>query len=157
MRRTLLMLAALLAGAFALTSVGGASSNSGKQRVAITAKGDGDINSFALRPFARGPLARDSGSGSWCCWTQVFENHDGQKVEVNDPTLTLTGGQGTLVLKLEIDWVDAGNDYSVGTGTWKVVSGSGGYAHVKGGGRAAHLWIGQSPTSWRLEGYLSQK
>lgn len=157
MRKTVWMLAALLAGAIALLSVGGASGNPAKQRVAITAKGDGDINSFVLRPFVRGPLARDSGVGSWCCWKQMYATRDGQSVETDDPTLTLTGDQGTLVLKLRVDWVDPGNGYSVGTGTWKVVRGSGGYANVRGGGRGAHLWIGQNPTSWRLEGYLSQK
>jgi hypothetical protein len=158
MRRTIWILVA--AGAFMValgSSVGPAAGSSSKQRVVIMAPSGGDINSFVLKPLQRGPLARDSGGGSWCCWKQVFKMRDGQKVEVNDPTLTLTGDQGTLVLQIRIDWVDAGNGYSVGTGPWKVVSGTGGYAHVKGGGQAAHLWIGPNPTSWRLEGYLAQK
>lgn len=61
------------------------------------------------------------------------------------------------MLKLRVEWVDAGNGYTVGTGTWKVVRGSGGYANIAGGGWSAHLWIGQNARSWRLEGVLSQK
>jgi len=149
------MFVAALAGVIALTSVGAAAGDSTKQHVAITSRSG--VNSFVLRPLARGPLARDSGVGSWCCWSQVFVTHDGERVEVDDPTLTLTGGQGTLVLKLRVEWVDAGNGYTVGTGTWKVVRGSGGYANLAGGGWSAHLWIGQNATSWRLDGVLSQK
>jgi hypothetical protein len=79
---------------------------------------------------------------------------DGQRIEVNDPLDTLVGKHGTLVLRTRIEWVNAGNDYTVGTGTWKVVRGTGVYEHIKGSGRQAGLWNANEVLSWRLEGYL---
>src|SRR5262245_19750869 len=155
MRWKLFLIAALVAIAVSGNSLAAAQRVSTKQRVVISGQKD-DINSFVLTPRTAGPVARDRGGNSWCCWTQRVHVVNGQKVEVNDPTLTLTGNHGTLVLKVLISWVDAGTDYSVGTGARRVGRGTGALAKVRGGGRGALLWIGQVPTSWRLEGYLTR-
>jgi hypothetical protein len=155
MRRMLLALVALSATAAAMTSAAGAQHGVARQPLTITAKNG--VDGFVLLPRAAGAVTRDKGTGSWCCWSQRFVTRNGQQIEVNDPTLTLTGDHGTLVLKITVEWVDAGNGYTIGTGLWKVVRGTGEYANLTGGGRGAHLWIGQSPRSWRLEGYLVPK
>jgi len=155
MRNRLWVVVVSVAGLLAVAPLAAADRAATKQRVTITAHNG--IDSFVLTPTGSGPIARDSGAGSWCCWKQVFTSRRGQKVETNVPTLTLTGDRGVLVLKVRIEWVDAGNGYSVGTGAWTVVRGTGSYSNVRGGGEGAHLWIGQSPRSWRLEGYLTPR
>jgi hypothetical protein len=43
---------------------------------------------------------------------------------INDPLNTFTEKHGTLVLRVGIEWLDAGNGYSVGVATSKVVRGT---------------------------------
>jgi hypothetical protein len=57
-------------------------------------------------------------------------------------------------------WVDAGADAGgplIGTGTWKVVRGTGQYARIAGGGPSAHAGLngGTSPWFARQEGLLT--
>jgi hypothetical protein len=143
---------ALAVAAVILASVAAAGGAAARQRVAITASGG--IYGFALTPLGPGRLTRDSGSANWCCWSQRFLRRDGQAIEVNDPLLTLRGKRGSLELRFRTEWVDAGNSYSVGTATWKVVGGTGAYKGLSGRGRSGQLWIGQNPTSWRAEGLV---
>ena len=62
---------------------------------------------------------------------------DGQAVDLNNPQMTLTGKRGTLVARNEIGYVDLPDGWAVFTGTWKVISGTGDYAGLAGGGRGA--------------------
>ena len=82
---------------------------------------------------------------------------DGQAIEINDPQATLHGKRGNLVIAFRIEWTEAGHGYSNGGGTWKVVRGTGAYAHVKGGGRSAHAGAPSGVMSWRAEGFLTAK
>ena len=43
------------------------------------------------------------------------------------------------------EYVDGGNGYHVGTGTWKVVRGTGQYAQIAGGGRSGTVWLDRRP------------
>lgn len=121
-----------------------------KQRIAIT--GRGDSHTFLLTPLTRGELRRDSGTFSDCCWSKRVVVRDGQKIEINDPLATYAGGRGTLVVRYRIEWVNAGSGYIVGTGTWKIVQGTGVYKGITGGGRSGGAWIGNTFVSARAEG-----
>ncbi len=52
----------------------------------------------------------------------------GQRVAITDGVETLVGERGTLKLRFRIPWVEAGVGFTSGTGTWKVVRGTGQYA-----------------------------
>jgi hypothetical protein len=80
----------------------------------------------------------------------------GQRVAVYDSIVeTFKGKRGTLVIRSRIEYLDAGNGYHVGAGTWKVVRGTGQYARITGGGRRADVWLDRGPWSGRNEGFLT--
>jgi hypothetical protein len=58
------------------------------------------------------------------------------------------------VIRYRSEYVDAGNGYHVGTGTWKVVRGTGQYAKITGGGRSGNVWL-EGGWSSRDEGFLT--
>jgi hypothetical protein len=147
--------AALVAVAVTLTSVAAGGQTATRQRVEIKSKSG--IHSFVLRPLGSGPLTRDVGSAAFCCWGERFLTRDGQSVEINDPLVRLTGKRGTIELRQRIEWLDAGNGYSIGSGTWKVVRGTGSYTNLKGHGRSAGAWLPRGPVSWQLEGFLTTR
>jgi hypothetical protein len=124
-----------------------------QQRIAITV--NGSAHTFVLRPLSSGPLLRDSGTESGCCWSQRFVMRHGQKIEINDPLATYVGKRGTFVLRLRVEWVDAGNGYSVGTGTWRVVRGTGAYAHLTGSGGSALSWPPGGFASAQSQGFVT--
>jgi hypothetical protein len=148
---TMLAVAAAVVSAGAATATGSPS-----QRIAITAFGGG-AGGFVLRPLAPGPVAADSGTTSACCWRDRWIKRAGQEIEINDPLKTFYGKRGQLVYRARIEWVDAGNGYSVGTGTWRIVGGTGAYSHLEGGGRLALSWPPAGLASWRAEGLVHVK
>lgn len=157
MKARLVNLVALVA-AVTLTSVAAAGADAAKQRVAITMKTLAH-GTFLLTPLQSGPLKRDSGTANGVVnYTPRVVMREGQKVEIYDPVVwTLTGKLGRLTIREPRDeWVDAGGPL-IGTGTWKVVSGTGQYARVAGGGRSAHAGLnrGQGPWFARQEGFLT--
>jgi hypothetical protein len=81
----------------------------------------------------------------------------GQAIEINNPQMTLTGKQGTLVARNQIGWIDVGDGLAVFTGTWKVISGTGAYAGFAGGGRGAGVALANGKTKSRFEGFLNSK
>jgi len=149
-----------LAAAVLLTAVASAGADATKQRVQIDMKIH-PAGTFVLAPLQGGALKRDSGtqgckgepdkggvlrdgqeSWPWVCRAWVF-----------------TGKRGTLVLRSQFSWIEAGGPYNVATGIWKVVRGTGQYARVTGGGRSAQVgnpkeW---TPKEWlaRYQGYLT--
>ena len=153
MRRKLTAVAALAATAVTLTAVAAASPVAAKQRVVIqwTAKG------FVLIPQTAGALKSDSGTASFCCWSQRFSTRDGLKIETTDPELTLAGKRGSLVIRNRMEWLDVPQGYALFTGTWKVVRGTGDYARLAGGGRVAGIVLPNGDTKWRREGLLSSR
>ena len=152
MRTKVVAWTVLGAAALTLTAGAGAGPVAAKQRIAITGKGDG--HTFVLRPLTGGELRRDSGTFSDCCWSERVVVRDGQKIEINNPLATYAGRRGTLVVRYRIEWVNAGNGYIVGTGTWKVVRGTGAYKGITGDGRGAGAWIRDSFVSARAEGWV---
>jgi hypothetical protein len=149
-----------LAAAVTLAAAAAAGPDAAKQRVVLTTKGVASIPSsarFVLLPLQGGALGRDSGrEGAGALPPERVVMRDGQKVTVYDRVIeTLEGRRGTLVIRSRIEYVEAGSGYHVGTGTWKVVRGTGDYAGVTGGGRRGDVWLDRGPWSGRNEGFLS--
>jgi hypothetical protein len=153
MNGTRALVAAVMA--VALTSVASAAPGTTKQRVIITTNGDTD--GFTLTPISKGHLGEDSGTVDDCCWKQKLLVRDGQSIKVNDPLETFKGKAGTFVLRVRIEWLDAGNGYTVGAATWRMVRGTGAYAHVTGSGRGAAAWLPRGFVSFQDEGFMVSK
>jgi hypothetical protein len=132
---TKLLAAAMLFVVSAMSAaVATAGPTAAQQRVAITSP-HGNSALFVLTPLAPGPLVRDSGTATACCWTRRFVQRDGQSIEIDNPLRTFEGKHGTFTWRARIEWVDLHSGYSIGTGTWKIVRGTGAYAHLEGHGR----------------------
>ncbi len=80
---------------------------------------------------------------------------DGQRIDIYGDVGTYKGKLGSLVIRHRTEYVDGGNGYHVGTGTWKVVRGTGQYAQITGGGRSGTVWLDRGPWSFRSEGFLT--
>jgi hypothetical protein len=146
-----------LAAAVTLTSFAAAGPNAAKQRVVITshAAKSTKVSPFVLTPLQAGALKRDSGTQIAGSASGRTVMRDGQRVEIYDSVGTLKGKLGSLVIRLRTEYVDGGNGYHVGTGTWKVVRGTGQYAQITGGGRSGAVWLDRGPWSSRVEGFLT--
>ena len=145
---------ACIVAAALLTATAGAGSAVSKQRIQITQK-QGNQNAFVLSTLSKGPLAGDSGTVSFCCWGDLPGMRDGQSYDIGKPLATFRGKLGTFSYRADIEWVDAGNGYGVGTGTWKIVGGTGAYKHLEGSGRTA---VSQGPNddtiSFESQGFV---
>jgi hypothetical protein len=152
----LTVLTALVVAAIVLTGVASAGSRATTQRIAITSQGAA-FSTFVLTPLTAGAVVRDAGSSSACCWTQRFVTRDGESVEIDNPLKTFVGKQGSFTWRAQISWVEAGADYVIGTGPWKIVRGTGAYAHLHGGGRLVTLIhdSDNSGVTLRAEGVVS--
>lgn len=154
MNATLATAGILVVSICSSASAATSSSEASKQRVAITVRGSD--HTFVLMPVTSGAVTSDSGTEVGCCWSDRWVMRDGQRIEINDPLVTLTGKHGVLEVRYRIEWFDAGNGYSVGTGTWHVVRGTGVYARLAGSGRSAHSWPPSGFASGRSDGFLSK-
>jgi hypothetical protein len=138
MRNKILVAAALSVAAATLAGVAtaGPSAKPTQQRIAIAMdKAPG----FVLTPLTSGPIRRDSGTWTACCWTDRAVTRDGQSAATDDPTLTFKGKRGTFTWHAKVTFVDLDNDYTVATAVWKIASGTGAYAHLEGHGRQAFV------------------
>jgi len=144
-----------LVGLIAGATFAFAGSNATKQRIAITGKGDG--HTFVLTPLTRKGLQRDSGTFSDCCWSERVILRDGQRIEIENPLATYVGRRGTLVVRYRVEWANAGNGYTVGTGAWKIVRGTGAYKGLTGNGRSAAAWSGDQFAGVRAEGWVRRR
>jgi hypothetical protein len=153
-RKTIL---AAVVGAVTLTSVAAARPDALRQRVTITMQAEQTTpaSPFVLIPLHAGPLKRDSGMQTGALPPERIEIRKGQSVSIHEGVTTLRGRRGSLVIRYRSEYVDAGNGYHVGTGTWKVVRGTGQYAKVDGGGRSGNVWLERGPWSSRNEGFLT--
>jgi hypothetical protein len=144
-----------VAAAAAMTSLASAGADATKQRVQIDMK----INpkkTFVLTPLQGGAIENDSGKQS-CDRdpTKRTVYRDGQEAYTWDcDAWTFTGKRGTLVLRSQFTWIEAGGPYNIATGTWKLVRGTGQYAGITGGGRSAQVG---GPSGWvaRYQGFLT--
>jgi len=151
--RKMLAVTLVLATVAMLATVAAARPVSAKQRVSIEQKG----NSFVLTPSSSGQIQPDKGAFDACCWTTRHVVVAGQRLDVNDPHLTLTGANGTLKLRNRIEWVDVPGHLGIFTGRWKVVGGTGVYAGLSGGGRVAGVQTAGGYARARLFGFLGPK
>ena len=154
MRTKLTAIAVLAAATATLATVAAAGPAATKQRVAIKVE---DGASFVLTPLTSGAIKPDAGLASFCCWTERHVVRNGQAVDVNNPRMTLTGKRGTLVARNEIGYVDLPDGWAVFTGTWKVISGTGAYAGLAGGGRGAGATTPNGRIRSQFEGFLGPK
>lgn len=138
MRKTMTAAAVLAIAAAILATVAAARPASAKQRVSIMHQG----NSFVLTPTSSGAVQPDRGAFDACCWTTRHVVVAGQLLDLNNPLLTFTGKNGTLKVRNQIVWIDVPGKWSIFKGPWKVVSGTGAYAGLSGGGQMAAI---QSP------------
>jgi hypothetical protein len=151
----------ILGAAVTLTSAAAAGAEPAKQRVAIVSYGDRSSPNgrFVVTPLQAGVLKRDSGRATAATGNKrVVMRVDGQRVRIYDAIVeTFRGKLGTLVIRSRIEYVDAGGGYHVGTGTWKVVRGTGQYARIAGGGRRGDVYLDRGPWSGRNEGFLTSR
>jgi hypothetical protein len=145
---------AIIVAACALSIGASAGAGGGKQRVAIQWKG---ASGFVLIPLTAGKLKGDTGTVTFCCWTSREVIRDGAKVGIGNPKMTLVGQHGTLVASNRMEFLDIRGGYSVFTGTWKVIRGTGDYAQLSGGGRVAGIGLPNGTTKWQREGFLGLK
>jgi hypothetical protein len=144
-----------LAAAVMVTSVASAGADAAKQRVQIDMKSS-PSNTFVLAPLQSGALERDSGTHG--CKEEPSKGEvlrDGQQSWPWEcRAWVFTGKRGTLVLRSQFAWIEAGGPYNIATGTWKVVRGTGQYARVTGGGRSAQVGTLKTGVA-RYQGYLT--
>src|SRR5262249_31183851 len=129
-----------------------------KQRVQIDIKG-GMRRTFALAPLEFGALEPDSGKLAPCNGEFEFPSdeimRDGQQGWPKGcRAAAVRGKRGTLVLRYQYTWTEAGGPYNIATGTWKVVRGTGQYAGITGGGRIAQVGIPRGVWA-RYQGFLT--
>jgi hypothetical protein len=150
---------AALAAAVMLTTGAAGGPDAARQRVAITTQAAQPtrVSPFVLTPLQAGRLKRDSGKLTASVPPERIVMRDGQRVSIYEGTSTLKGKLGSLVIRYRDEYVEAGNGYHVGTGTWKVVRGTGQYAQVTGGGRTGNVWLDRGPWSSREEGVLTRR
>lgn len=141
------------AAAFVATGMASAGHTTAHQRIAIVNPG-GNSGTFVLTPLTSGPIKPDSGTATACCWTGQLSQRDGESIEIDTPLRTFVGKRGTFAWRARIVWVDLGGGYSVGTGTWKIVHGTGAYAHLEGHGRNALVSHGNADLAGRAVGLL---
>jgi hypothetical protein len=146
-----------LAAAVTLTSVAAARPDAAKQRVMITSQAAGTTHAapFVLTPLQAGALKPDSGTEIAPLAPGREGMRGGQRVTIYEVVATQKGKRGSLVIRYRTEYVDAGNGYHVGTGTWKVVRGTGQYAGITGGGRSGAVYLDRGPWSSRAEGVLT--
>ena len=141
-----------------LVAVASGGAAASKQRVAIDGKFilGSETGTFKLISLSGGALKADSGAftGSGNL-SQPVVRKNGQEVTLISGTDTYTGKNGTLIVAQRVEGVAAGRGYSIDTGTWKVVSGTGAYAGYTGGGTfAAAATPSNLALFFREEGYL---
>lgn len=135
--RTKVLAATVALAVGAVVSAGVATSGSGGKQQRILIDFHSLAKRFVLTPVKSGPLRGDSGPYTSCCWTRKFYTRDGESVEVDNPTVFMTGKRGKITWHERIRYVDIDHDYTVSTATWTIVHGTGAYAHLEGHGREA--------------------
>lgn len=146
---------AVLAAAVTLTSVAAAGPDAAKQRVWITSKGFGTPSGqFVFTPLQAGTLKRDSGTEN-SVFTRRVAIREGLSIEIENAVTTSDGKRGSFVIRHRVEWVDVGNGYNVGVGTWRFVRGTGQYAQITGRGRSAWVFVNNGLWRGRVEGFVT--
>jgi hypothetical protein len=144
-----------LVAAVTLTSVAAAGADAAKQRVSIMSKGFGTPSGqFVFTPLQGGKLKRDSGTEN-SVFSRRAAIREGLSVEIEDAVTTSDGKRGSFVIRHRVEWVDVGNGYNVGLGTWKFIRGTDQYAQLTGRGRSAWVFVNNGLWRGRVEGFLT--
>jgi hypothetical protein len=152
MYKKLIAMAAIAVAATAFAGLATASRAATHQEIAFSyANGSAKMT---LTPLTPGSILADRGPTSWCCWTQKNVQQDGEQLDVNNPLATFVGKRGTLTWREQITWVNLTNGYSVATGTWRIVRGSGAYQHLAGHGHVAFISNASKVLSYRAVGLI---
>lgn len=152
-------LVVLLAGvsAVVLLSVASAGSQATKQRISFLQVFDPttESGSWKLVPLSPGPLKADSGGqkGGGKVGAQTLRN--GQRVLPIVGSDKMTGKRGTLVISQSLVSTGVGRRYTADIGTWKVVSGTGAYEGMTGGGRFAGVGLPGGKVIINQEGWVT--
>ena len=155
MSRKLIAAAAIAVAATALAGLAHAGRGATHQQIALS-YANADASKVTLTPITPGSIAADTGSTTWCCFTEKTIRQDGQQLDVNTPLATFVGKHGTLVWRERITWVDLTNGYSIATGTWRIVRGTGAYQHASGQGHLAFVSTsGTRVLSYRAVGIVA--
>jgi len=153
MHKRLIATAAIVFVAAAMAGLAAAGGAATRQRIAFVA---GTSPTMKLTPLTSGAVLGDSGSTSWCCWTHNEVKQDGGQLDVNNPLATFVGNRGTLIWRERITWFDVTNGYSVASGTWRIVRGSGAYQHLSGQGHLVFVMRGGDRLTYRAVGLVDQ-
>lgn len=156
MRKKLTALMTFAAVAVTLAAVAAAHPAAANQQIQIDVRGV-QGHSFVLTPFGHGRLKPDRGTVSFCCWSERNVTRDGEVVNINDPEMTLIGAHGTIVTRNEIGWIDVPDGWSLFTGSWRVISGTGAYKGLTGGGLAAGVFNPTDSERTRYAGAVTTK
>jgi hypothetical protein len=156
----LLRLAALgasLVSVATLASTASAQPANAVQRVAIEQKLrlSSASGSFVLRILGPGALRSDTGTFTHRAGgLERVALHNGQGVAAHVVVTEFVGRRGMFAIRQRLDLVAAGNGHMVATGTWRVVLGTGAYAHLAGSGRLATVVTSSGVSFTQFEGYL---
>ena len=154
MRKTLSATVVLVALMVATPVTAGTSGAA--QHIRIEASG-ANTQTFVLTPVTSGRIQADTGALTFCCWTTTHVVRAGENLDVNDPHLTFTGAHGTLRVRNHIEWVDLPDGWSMFTGTWRAVGGTGAYESLSGSGRVAGVSNATGFTRVKYFGSLTTK
>ena len=152
MGKVIAAIAVVLVASVTLAVAAGANPSAKTQRVEIKMRGS--AHAWVLTPLTPGAITPDSGIASLCCYTERKVVRDGQAVEINDPTMTLVGKHGILVIRNRIEWTNLPDGWAVASMTWKIIRGTGAYAGVTGGGRGSGVTTLTAKLKAQLEGLL---
>jgi hypothetical protein len=133
--KAMLGVAALVLASAVAAGIATAGSSVKQQRIAIAF--DQKSGTFVLAPITLGPVSKDSGTYTSCCWTRRVLTRDGQSIEIDNPLVVMKGKRGTFTWREVITFAPSTNGYTVATAVWTIVRGSGVYAHLEGHGREA--------------------
>lgn len=153
MRKKLIALAAILVAAAAAGGLASARGAAPQQQIALAYAGNAPMT---MTPLTAGSLQSDTGSTTWCCWTQKVVKQDGEQLDVDNPLATFVGNHGTLKWRERITWHDLGSNYSVAAGTWKIVRGTGAYEHLAGHGHLVFVQKGDKTLAYRALGLVGR-
>ena len=138
MFKKLFAAAAIAVAVAALAGLATAGGTATQQKIAFSYSND-NPGKTTLVPLTSGSIVADQGLTSWCCWTEKTVQQDGEPLEVNNPLATFMGKRGSLKWRELITWHDVTNGYSVASGTWRIVGGTGAYEHLTGHGHLVFI------------------
>jgi hypothetical protein len=157
MQRKLIAVVAIAVAAAVLVGLASATGAATRQQIAFS-YANGNASKVTLTPLTAGSVLADLGATSWCCWTQKTIQQDGEQLDVNNPMARFAGKRGSITWREQITWVSLDGGYSIATGTWRIVRGSGAYQHLEGHGHVALISNGSNKVlSYRAVGFVDEK